>query len=69
MAFRTQPGVHGLADAADFVEGRSVVIGPAKVQDLGEQGAVTLTLRRRGEVEERVGGPASVTFGLSSLMS
>lgn len=30
----TQPGVHGLADAADFVQGGSVVVRPAKVQHL-----------------------------------
>lgn len=56
MALRTQPGVHGLADAADFVEGRSVMIGPAKVQDLGEQGAVTVALGHRGEAEGRARG-------------
>lgn len=36
VAVRTQPGVHGLADAADFVQGWSVVVRPAKVQHLRE---------------------------------
>lgn len=37
VAVRTQPRVHGLTDAADFVQGWSVVVGPAKVQNLREE--------------------------------
>lgn len=64
VAFCTQPGVHGLADAAYFVQGRSVVIGPAKVQHLGEKGGVTFTLGlgRSRRYHKR---DASATFGLS----
>lgn len=34
-----QPSVHGLTDAADFVQGRSVVVRPAKVQHLKDNRA------------------------------
>lgn len=34
-----QPSVHGLTDAADFVQGGSVVVGPAKVQHLRDNTA------------------------------
>lgn len=68
MAVGTQPGVHGLADAADLVEGRGVVIGPAKVQHLGAEGAsgqvdgLSRGLKwRRGRQELQT----SPTFGLS----
>lgn len=42
-----QPSVHGLTDAADFVKGGSVVVGPAKVQDLRDN---------RGQKSERSSG-------------
>lgn len=34
-----QPSVHGFTDAADFVQGRSVVVRPAKVQHLRDNRA------------------------------
>lgn len=37
VAVRTQPSVHGLADATDFVQGWSMVVRPAKVQHLRER--------------------------------
>lgn len=43
----TQPSVHGLTDAADFVKGGSVVVGPAKVQHLSDN---------RGRKSERNSG-------------
>lgn len=37
VTVRTQPGVHGLADAADFIQGWSMVVRPAKVQHLRKE--------------------------------
>lgn len=39
VAVGIQPSVHGLADAADFVQGRGVVVRPAKVKHLWAHGA------------------------------
>ena len=50
MAVCAQPGVHGLADAADFVQGWGVVVRPAEVQHLGIKLADVITLLT--EVEE-----------------
>lgn len=56
VAVSTQPGVHGLADAADFVQGWSMVVRPAKVQHLGEEGRLIrqrlVVICRRGEEGE-----------------
>lgn len=70
VAVRTQPGVHGLADAADFVQGWSMVIRPAKVQHLREEGDCQSdwwSWERRGD--ERRREAVRFTFGLSWLMS
>lgn len=69
VAVRTQPGVHGLADAADLVQGRSVVVRPAKVQHLGEERDSQLRFRIDGQYNTWEGKQVSFTFGLSSLMS
>lgn len=55
VGVRAQPRVHGLADAADLVQGRSVVVGPAKVQHLRDQRrlSVRITVEQYARGEER----------------
>lgn len=71
VGVRAQPRVHGLADAADLVQGRSVVVGPAKVQHLRDQRrlSVRITVEQYARGEERRDWADGFTFGLSWLMS
>lgn len=71
VGVRAQPRVHGLADAADLVQGRSVVVGPAKVQHLRDQRrlSVRITVEQYARGEERRDRADGFTFGLSWLMS
>lgn len=48
MAVGGQPRVHGFADAADFVQSRSMVVRPAEIYDLGPR-----TGRERQRARER----------------
>lgn len=72
MAVGVQPSVHGLADAADFVQGRGMVVRPAKVKHLwthgGKQSDGTGVRERDTTETESLWNPA-LTLGFSWVMS
>lgn len=63
VAVGGQPRVHGFADAADFVQSRSMVVRPAEIYDLGPRTGKGRQRARVGEGERERAGEVGTDAG------